>query len=117
MKIRMRGLFAGLTFAVAALGAAAVIDPNLYLNDIKFLSSPEMRGRGTGSPELEKAASFLERNYRQLGVKPAGKSYLQPFPVTTDATLGKANHFHVKEDGRTLTLHFPDEFVPFNFSE
>jgi hypothetical protein len=117
MKIRMRGLFAGLTFAVAALGAAAVIDPNLYLNDIKFLSSPEMRGRGTGTPELEKAASYLERNYRQMGVKPAGKSYLQPFPVTTDAALGKTNRFHVKEDGHNLTLHCPDEFVPFNFSQ
>jgi hypothetical protein len=117
MKIRTRGLFAGLTFAAVVFAATAVIDPNLYLNDIKFLASPELRGRGTGSPELEKAASFLERNYRQLGIKPAGKGYLQPFPVTTDAALGKANRFHIKENGRTVTLHCPEEFVPFNFSE
>ena len=83
MKIRTRGLFAGLMLAAVALAATATVDPNRYLNDIKFLASPELRGRGTGSPELEKAAAFLERHYRQLGIKPAGKSYLQSFPVTT----------------------------------
>ena len=117
MKIRTRGLFAGLMLAAVALAATATIDPNLYLNDIKFLASPELRGRGTGSPELEKAAAFLERNYRQLGIKPVGKSYLQPFPVTTDAALGKANRFQFTENGHATTLHFPDDFVPFNFSQ
>ena len=117
MKLRTRGLFAGLILAAVALAATATIDPNLYLNDIKFLASPEMRGRGTGSPELEKAAAFLERNYRKLGIKPAGARYQQPFPVTTDAALGKANRFQFTENGRATTLHFPDEFVPFNFSQ
>src|ERR1035437_3993730 len=117
MRIRTRGLFTALILAAVALAATVAIDPNLYLNDIKFLASPEMRGRSTGSPELEKAALYLERNYRQLGIKPAGKSYLQPFPVTTDAALGKANRFQFTENGRPTTLQFPGEFVPFNFSE
>ena len=107
MKIRNRGLLTGLILAAVALAATATIDPNLYLNDIKFLASPELRGRGTGSPELEKAAAYLERNYRQLGIKPAGKSYLQPFPVTTDATLGKTNRFQFTENGSATTLQFP----------
>src|ERR1039457_4573656 len=107
MKIRTRGLFAGLILAAAALAATATIDPTLYLNDIKFLASPEMRGRNTGSPELEKAAAFIERNYRQLGIKPAAKSYLQPFPVTTDAALGKTNRFQFTENGHPTTLQFP----------
>src|SRR6478672_3188689 len=117
MKIRTRGLFAGLMLAAVALAATATVDPNRYLNDIKFLASPELRGRSTGSPELEKAAAFLERHYRQLDIRPAGKSYLQSFPVTTDAALGKSNHFQFTEGGHSTTLHFPDEFVPFNFSE
>jgi len=117
MKIRKPRLFSSLFFAAVALAATATIDPNLYLNDIKFLASPELRGRGTGSPELEQAAAWLERHYRQMGIKPAGKDYLQPFPVTTDAALGKANRFQFTENGGATTLEFPGEFVPFNFSE
>jgi hypothetical protein len=117
MKTRKPRLLAGLILAAVALAAAATIDPNLYLNDIKYLASPELRGRGTGSPELEKAAAWLEHHYRDLGIKPVGKDYLQPFPVTTDAALGKANRFQFTENGSATTLQFPGEFVPFNFSE
>jgi hypothetical protein len=117
MKIRNRGLFAGLILTAVALAATATIDPNLYLNDIKFLASPELRGRGTGSPELERAAAWLEHHYRELGIKPAGESYLQPFPVTIDAALGNANRFQFTENSSATTLEFPAEFVPFNFSE
>src|SRR6476646_9990411 len=106
MKIRTRGLLAGLKLAAVALAATATVDPKLYLNDIKFLASPELRGRGTGSPELEKAATFLERHYHQLGIKPVGQSYLQAFPVTTDAALGKTNRFQYTEDGQPTTLLF-----------
>jgi hypothetical protein len=117
MKIRTRGLFTGLILTAVALAATATIDPNLYLNDVKFLASPELRGRVTGSPELERAAAWLEHHYRELGIKPAGENYLQPFPVTTDAALGKGNRFQFTENGTATTLQFPGEFVPFNFSE
>ena len=40
---------------------AADISSTEYLDIIKYLASPEMRGRATGSPELEKAAGLYPR--------------------------------------------------------
>ena len=116
MKNRIRGLFAAPLLAAVAFAAAATIDPAVYLNDIKYLASPELRGRHTGSPELAKAAAWLEKHYQKLGIKPAGKNYLQSFPVTTDAALGKGNRFQFTDNGRTTSLPTGD-FVPLNFSE
>ena len=48
-----------LCLAPWAYGADAKVDPNLYLNDVKYLASPELKGRATGSPELETAAGFI----------------------------------------------------------
>jgi len=101
----------------AAFGASATLDPNVYLDDIKFLASPAMKGRATGSPELEKAAAFIAAHFQSFGLKPVdGKSFYQAFEVTTNARLGKANRFHYSDNGQTTILHFPDDFVPLNFS-
>jgi hypothetical protein len=98
-------------------GATATVDPNLYLDDVKFLASKELKGRATGSPELEKAGAFIAGKFREFGLKPVdGKSYYQAFQVTTNARLGKANRFHYTESNRNVVLHFPDDFIPFNFS-
>ena len=119
MKLRFRGLypFAGAAaLAAIALGATVAIDPRLYLDEVKFLSSAELKGRLTGSPELEKAAGYLSAKYESFGLAALGGSYEQPFPVTTDARLGPANRFSFTEHGRTVKLRSGD-FVPFNFSQ
>ena len=98
-------------------GAGADINPTLYLDDVKYLASPEMRGRATGSPELEKAADFIAHKFREFGLQPVdGKSYFQSFRVTTSAQLGKANHFRVTSHHRVTSLRFPDDFIPLHFS-
>ena len=100
-----------------AYAQTAAIDPTVYLNDIKFLASQEMRGRATGSPELEKAAAFIVGKYREAGLQPIpGKEYLQAFKVTTGSRLGPANRFEFTENGRTTTLNPSTDFVPFSFS-
>src|SRR5580692_10251861 len=89
---------------IAALAAAAVVlaatpgdsafTAERYLSHIKFLASPEMKGRESGSPELEKAAQYIAAQFKSDGLKPLdGKSYLQAFEVTTSAKLGKTNRF------------------------
>jgi len=112
-----RLLWLVLCTAPLVYGAEAKIDPTLYLNDVKFLASPELKGRATGSPELEKAAAFIAGKFREFGLQPVpGNAYLQSFPVTTDARLGKQNHFTFRDNGRVTTLHIADDFIPFNYS-
>jgi Zn-dependent M28 family amino/carboxypeptidase len=117
MKLSLR-VTAPLLCAVTLLFAeSGSVDPKLYLEDVKYLASPELRGRATGSPELEKAAAFLVAKYRDFGLKAAdGKDFEQPFEVTTSAKPGPANHLTVKEGGKTDRLQFNKDFVPLNFS-
>ena len=93
------------------------IDPQRFLEHIKYLSSPEMRGRATGSPELERAADYIAAQFRAIGLQPVdGKSYFQAFAVTTNAKLGHSNHFEYVDDGKTISLTTGEDFIPFNFS-
>jgi hypothetical protein len=101
--------------AVVTFAATATIDPKSYLDEVKFLASPELKGRLTGSPELEKAAGYLRAKYDSFGLQPVGGSFEQAFPVTTDARLGDKNSFSFIENGKTVKLA-ADDFVPFNFS-
>jgi len=114
-----RGLLcvASVLCSASSYAADAKVDPNLYLNDVKYLASPELKGRATGSPELETAARFLAGKYREFGVKPAdGKSYLQSFPVTTDSKPGPRNRFTFAENGHSTALQSARDYVPISFS-
>jgi Zn-dependent M28 family amino/carboxypeptidase len=117
MKLHKAWPFAVYGLAWLAFGAAASIDPKLYLEDVKFLAAPEMRGRATGSPELEKAADFIAGKFREFGLQPVAGSYFQSFPVTTSGKLGSANRFSFKEGSHTVGLQFPGDFIPFSFSK
>lgn len=104
------------TVLAATIGDAA-FDANRYLDHIKYLASPEMRGRESGSPELEKAAQYIANQFKADGLKaPDGKSYLQPFEVTTSAKPGKANRFEFSIKGETQELQISKEYEPFSFS-
>ncbi|HEY3827385.1 MAG TPA: M28 family peptidase [Bryobacteraceae bacterium] len=106
-------LLAGALWAQSDSGFSA----ERYLSHIKFLASPEMKGRESGSPELEKAAQYIAAQFKTDGLKPVdGKNYLQAFEITTSAKLGKANRldFTMKDDAESLQTG--KEFVPINFS-
>lgn len=52
------------------------------MEHIKYLSSDELKGRGLGTPELDKAAGYIAEKFREYGLKPMGKSYYQTFTHT-----------------------------------
>ncbi len=99
------------------LDGATGIDPRQYLEDVKILSSDEMQGRGTGSPELDKAAEFIAGQFRAFGLRPLGDdTYDRPFPVTVSATAGAGNRFEYATGAGPITLKPGEEFQPLSFS-
>ena len=67
MKFRKFAPLAGLCVVTLLYAATPSIDPKLYLDDVKYLASPELKGRATGSPELEKAAASSPASSRNSG--------------------------------------------------
>ena len=96
---------------------AADINPQTYLEHVKYLASPELKGRATGSPELETAAAYIAKQFESFGLRPAdGKSYLQEFPAELGAHLGPANGFAFTSAGSKQTLKEGRDYEPFAFS-
>src|SRR5580704_2405745 len=112
----MRARAALLLFAAGGLFAANVSSTE-YLDIIKYLASPEMRGRATGSPELEKAAAYIRDQFRGMNLKPlSGASYYQDFDVTTSARLGQRNSLTYTTGDKPEALRIQDDFIPLNLS-
>lgn len=90
------------------------LSPSRYLQDVTYLASDEMKGRGDGSPELDRAADYIADAFRRAGLKPAGdnNSYFQSFEITTGAELGEKNELEIA--GRALKRN--EDFVPLVFS-
>src|SRR5580704_1507435 len=117
-----RQVRAGLWLLLLPLAAGlaltpAQIDPKAYLAHIQYLASPELKGRATGSPQLEKAAAYIAGEFKSFGLKPAdGKNYELPFTVTINAHLGPDNHLSVEDAGAKAEFNSGRDYVPFSFS-
>src|SRR5580692_1157160 len=90
-----------LAFLAIALTLSADVSPDLYLAHVRYLASPELKGRATGSPGLEKAAHYIAAQFRSFGLTPTEL----PFPVQLGAHLGTKNRLKFKEphESRSLT--------------
>ncbi len=104
--------------AALRLAAAVQIDANQYLEDIKYLASEQLKGREDGTPEMDKAADYIARQFRGFGLRPVGDGghYFQPFQVNTSTRPGKANRFTYSEGSRRASLTFDVEFRPLSLS-
>lgn len=100
----------------AVLVPAAQMESTRYLENVKTLSSPQFKGRGTGTPELEKAANFIAGQYKRAGLQPVAGSYFQRYPVTTMAQIGKRNKLVWHEGASKKEAKFEADFTPLNFS-
>ena len=64
--------FIFINFFSFAQQADKIINATEALRIVSFLSSDEMRGRKTGSPEIDKAADFIADEFKSYGLKTFG---------------------------------------------
>ena len=53
------------------------VDTDEVASHVWFLAADELRGRETGSPEIDIAASYIAAQYRKYGVQPFADTYYQ----------------------------------------
>src|SRR6266700_3756111 len=84
-----------------------------YLEHVKYLASDELKGRGDGTPELDKAADYIAAQFRLWGLRPMGdnNTYFQSFEITTGAQVGpktaaQLNQTSLKTNGDFVAIPF-----------
>src|SRR5579863_9807295 len=102
---------------------AADVQPDEYLAHVKYLASPQLKGRATGSPEIEKAATYIAGQFRSFGLQPLDgkssadvKNFELAFPAEMGAKLGRTTCFSYRDGKPRETLREGQDFVPFTFS-
>lgn len=87
--MKINKIHAGLA-ALLFLSSCAVQKPEKFVRQdevsrvIKSLSADDMQGRGTFTPGIDKAASFIEAEFKKIGLKPLSgeNDFRQEFSVT-----------------------------------
>lgn len=104
--------------AASALAAPAAPPAEALKAHVKFLASPELKGRLTGSPEILKAADYIAAEYKKCGLTPAGDAgtYFQNFPFVAGTYPGKGNRLEFSVDGKPRAFKAGGEFNPLLFS-
>nr|WP_238537101.1 M20/M25/M40 family metallo-hydrolase [Caulobacter sp. AP07] len=78
----------GSTAACAAPASTKGVAPGAYaVDDVRLLSADDMEGRGVGTPGGAKARAYIRERFIQIGLKPQGGAFEQPFSFKTK--LGK----------------------------
>jgi hypothetical protein len=92
--LRMTALALSFTVLLAAAQAAPTslgpLRAAWILDQVRVLSSPEMDGRGSGTPGAERAAAHISRLFQEAGLTPGGDGggFLQVFAVTRGSRPG-----------------------------
>lgn len=106
-----------LLFSAAAISAqdktafepkSEIINASQLLKDIETLSADQMEGRGIGAKGGEAARQYVEKRFRESGIKPFANNYLKPFEFT-DRTGKKINGINVV--GFIEGKKFKDKFI------
>ncbi len=86
--------------------------------DLKYLASDDLEGRGVGTNGINLAADFVAKAFREAGldISKAGGDPFQEFSMTTGAKLGEKNFLKfVGPDGAAIELAIDKDFQTCSF--
>src|SRR5690349_11397866 len=88
------------------------VDPAKILEHIKVLSADDMQGRGPGTSGEEKAVSYIESQFKAIGLQPGNPdgTYIQKVPLVGITGTDRQPLTFSKGPDR-LTLKWKDEVV------
>ncbi|HSP89171.1 MAG TPA: M28 family peptidase, partial [Ignavibacteriaceae bacterium] len=85
---------------------------------ITYLASDELKGRFSGSPELLKAAEYIEKEFQDYGLMPLFiESYMQSFNFISGIELSGENYLKIFFQGNEIRPELTEEFTPAPFSD
>lgn len=120
MKIRKTLISAAVLLLFCFSGSTQIIDiPTVseqqLHHHVSFLASDSLRGRGTGTPEIKKAARYLKQNLRKMNLVSPDTSYFQHFSLTSSHHDEKNSYLKVLNK-RGKVKKSTRSFIPFNQS-
>jgi len=113
-------LLSGVVLAAGILVAEKThlpkIDPQGIRATVKYLSSDELEGRGTGQKGGDAAANWIADQFKSYGLKPAGSNgtYFQDVPMVGVRSLSATTFAFVPANGAPVELKNLDDYVTSN---
>lgn len=97
----------------ANVSSLARLDSTQIMNDVKYLSSNELEGRGTDTKGIRLAQDFISKRYEEIGLEKYGKDYFQNFTFSQRKKeynckniVGKITGTQHPEKYMVLTAHY-----------
>jgi len=114
MRSPARVLILAAALSTIATASTPPIKSGSLLDHVKFLASDELKGRGDGSPELERAADYIAQQFKSAGLRPGAMNgdWFQPFELQAGLDVGRGNTLVFKSGKRSEALSLGVAYYP-----
>ena len=122
MKRHIILLFLSVLFFINSYAQHKAPNPEITAPEIQhhieFLASDELRGRLSGSKEIQIAANYIKDEFELYGLKPLfGNSYFQEYNFISDVKLSKNNSLSlIINQSQETKLELYKDYIPTTFS-
>jgi hypothetical protein len=89
------------------------IDSTRIRAHLEYLASDELKGRMTGTPEYDKAADYVAKEFAEIGLEPGGEDggWMQPVPMLANRIDVDSATVVFHQDDREMTQRWKEDFV------